>query len=31
MPQKITLDEVNDLSREEFVAKFGSLYEHSPG
>ena len=30
MPQKITLDEVNDLSREEFVAKFGSLYEHSP-
>jgi 2-oxo-4-hydroxy-4-carboxy-5-ureidoimidazoline decarboxylase len=30
MPQKITLNEVNDLSREEFVAKFGSLYEHSP-
>ncbi|MGB3682202.1 MAG: 2-oxo-4-hydroxy-4-carboxy-5-ureidoimidazoline decarboxylase [Rubrobacteraceae bacterium] len=30
MPQKITLDEVNDLSREEFVEKFGPLYEHSP-
>lgn len=30
MPQKITLNEVNDLNREEFVAKFGSLYEHSP-
>ena len=30
MPQKITIDEVNDLSREEFVTKFGSLYEHSP-
>lgn len=30
MPRKITLDEVNDLSREEFAAKFGSLYEHSP-
>lgn len=30
MRQKITLDEVNDLNREEFVARFGSLYEHSP-
>lgn len=30
MPQKITLDEVNDLDREQFVARFSSLYEHSP-
>lgn len=30
MPQKITLSEVNDLDWEEFVEKFGSLYEHSP-
>ena len=30
MPEKITLHEVNNLDREEFVAKFGSLYEHSP-
>jgi OHCU decarboxylase len=30
MPQKITLKEVNDLDREGFVARFGSLYEHSP-
>ena len=30
MPQKITLEEVNDLDREEFVRRFGSLYEHSP-
>ncbi|WP_047864262.1 2-oxo-4-hydroxy-4-carboxy-5-ureidoimidazoline decarboxylase [Rubrobacter aplysinae] len=27
---KITLDEVNGMGREEFVARFGSLYEHSP-
>lgn len=30
MPQKITLEEVNGLDREEFVARFGSIYEHSP-
>lgn len=30
MPQKMTLSEVNDLNREDFVAKFGALYEHSP-
>ncbi len=30
MPQKLTLEEVNDLDREEFVRRFGSLYEHSP-
>lgn len=30
MPRKITLEEVNELGREEFVARFGSLYEHSP-
>lgn len=30
MPEKISLDEVNELSREEFVARFGSIYEHSP-
>ena len=30
MPEKITIDEVNALSREEFVARFGPLYEHSP-
>ncbi len=30
MPQKMTLGEANDLEQEEFVAKFGSLYEHSP-
>ena len=30
MPQKITLEGVNDLDREEFVRRFGSLYEHSP-
>ena len=28
--EKITLNEVNSLQREEFVEKFGSLYEHSP-
>ena len=27
---KIILDEVNELDQEEFVAKFGSIYEHSP-
>jgi 2-oxo-4-hydroxy-4-carboxy-5-ureidoimidazoline decarboxylase len=30
MPKKITLEEVNNLGREEFMARFGSLYEHSP-
>ncbi|MGF1471632.1 MAG: 2-oxo-4-hydroxy-4-carboxy-5-ureidoimidazoline decarboxylase [Rubrobacteraceae bacterium] len=30
MPEKITLKEVNGLNREEFVTRFGSLYEHSP-
>lgn len=30
MVEKITLNEVNDLQREEFVERFGSLYEHSP-
>ena len=31
MPQKkITVDGVNRLGEEEFVEKFGSLYEHSP-
>lgn len=30
MPEKITLKRANSLSREEFVATFGSLYEHSP-
>lgn len=29
MRRKITLDEVNDLGREEFVKEFGTLYEHS--
>lgn len=28
--EKITLKEVNDLKREEFVERFGPLYEHSP-
>ena len=28
--EKITLDKVNNLEREEFVERFGSLYEHSP-
>lgn len=27
---KITLEEANALDREEFVRRFGSLYEHSP-
>jgi 2-oxo-4-hydroxy-4-carboxy-5-ureidoimidazoline decarboxylase len=30
MPDKVTVDEVNHLSKEEFVTKFGSLFEHSP-
>ena len=30
MPKRMSIDEVNDLSEEEFVARFGSLYEHSP-
>jgi OHCU decarboxylase len=30
MQEKISVDEVNRLSEDEFVAKFGSIYEHSP-
>ena len=30
MRRKIPLNEVNELGLEEFVAKFGSLYEYSP-
>ncbi len=30
MPEKITIEQVNDLGKEEFVGRFGSLYEHSP-
>ncbi len=30
MREKITVDEVNRLDEGKFVAKFGSLYEHSP-
>jgi 2-oxo-4-hydroxy-4-carboxy-5-ureidoimidazoline decarboxylase len=30
MLEKLTVDEVNYLSEDEFVASFGSLYEHSP-
>ncbi len=30
MPRKITVNEINRLSEDEFVARFGSLYEHSP-
>ena len=30
MPERITVEEANNLSREEFVARFGSLYERSP-
>ena len=30
MPEKITVEEVNRLSREGFVELFGPLYEHSP-
>ncbi len=29
MPKRISIGQVNDLSEKEFVAKFGSLYEHS--
>jgi OHCU decarboxylase len=30
MPVKLTIVQVNDLNEEEFVGRFGSLYEHSP-
>lgn len=30
MPEKATLEEVNALNLEEFVARFGSVYERSP-
>ena len=30
MPQKITVDRVNRLSREGFVERLGPVYEHSP-
>lgn len=30
MPEKIPLQEVNELDEKEFVARFGSLYERSP-
>jgi 2-oxo-4-hydroxy-4-carboxy-5-ureidoimidazoline decarboxylase len=30
VPGKITIEEVNELGREEFVAKFGPLFEESP-
>ena len=30
MPEKTTIDEVNELDRRGFVSKFGALYEHSP-
>ncbi len=30
MPEKITIERVNDLDEEEFAGRFGSLYEHSP-
>ena len=30
LPEKTTIKEVNKLDREEFVARFGSLYERSP-
>ena len=30
MSEKITLDRVNELDREGFVARYGSLFEHSP-
>ncbi len=30
MPEKITIEEVNSLDQEEFVEKFGPLFEHSP-
>jgi OHCU decarboxylase len=30
MPEKLTFDRVNRLSREEFVERLGPVYEHSP-
>lgn len=30
MPEKMTVEEASDLDREEFVDRFGSLYESSP-
>jgi OHCU decarboxylase len=30
LPEKATIDEVNNLPKEEFVARFGALYESSP-
>jgi OHCU decarboxylase len=30
LPQKATIEEVNGLDREEFVSRFGALYERSP-
>jgi 2-oxo-4-hydroxy-4-carboxy-5-ureidoimidazoline decarboxylase len=30
MPQKLTIEQVNHLNKEEFVERFGLLYEHSP-
>jgi 2-oxo-4-hydroxy-4-carboxy-5-ureidoimidazoline decarboxylase len=30
LPEQATIDEVNNLAKEEFVAKVGALYEHSP-
>ncbi len=30
MSEKITLDRVNELDRESFVTRYGSLFEHSP-
>ena len=30
MPDKLPVEEINRMDHEEFVAKFGSLYEHSP-
>jgi len=30
MPDKATIEEVNGLDREEFVSRFGALYERSP-
>ena len=30
MPEKVSMEEVNGLDREEFVSRFGGLYEDSP-
>ena len=30
MPENITIDEINRLDRDEFVSRFGALYERSP-